>query len=245
MRANFSEEVEGLPFDSEVAVFVGSSYGGDYAFPPLNQIDDCFMTNWKAPRIRAGWGRFKSYYEIEWYYPGYHFIDTSRSLVKMLCKVCEGNNEGSHWPGCDFISHLVYDLRQSHRHRVPLTKAEEMMYMTLFPLGLSEFMETSYQKRSLPEGGYLTEPRVLNNPWFYQGRNAPMGRLVEIAMEHGRIWALDRAHPIPTPEVLAEEIALLCYAMSEPERVKTVYDNLLESISEQMDCYRLTPNLWP
>ena len=94
-RAEFNEEeIEGLPFDPEIEIFVGTSYGGDYPFPPLNRIDDCFMTNWKAPKLREGWGRFKSYYEIEWYYAGYHFIDTSRSLVKMLYRVCEGKNEG-------------------------------------------------------------------------------------------------------------------------------------------------------
>jgi hypothetical protein len=244
-RAEFNEEeIEGLPFDPEIEIFVGTSYGGDYPFPPLNRIDDCFMTNWKAPKLREGWGRFKSYYEIEWYYAGYHFIDTSRSLVKMLYRVCEGNNEGSRWPACDFISHLTYDLRRQRRHREVLTKAEEMMLMTVFPLGLSEFMEHSYQKWSLPERLHLGEPRVLNHPWFYHDRNAPMGRLVEIAVECGRTWALDRTKPIPSPEVLAEEIALLCYAMDEPHQVASARDALLPVITEQMELYRLVPNVW-
>ncbi len=245
MRFDYHEELQALPFDPELKIMVGKSYGGDYSLPPVEEITECFMTNYNAPKIREGWGRFKSCYEVEWYYCGYHYIDTARSLVGMLEEITlDGRRDSSsRWPACDCVGQLVSDLRFTERRKTPPTKAEEMMYTTILPVGLSEFLRHSYIACSLPERVHTTEPRVINNPLFYQDRNAPMGRLVEIAGEHGRIWALDRAKPIPTPEVLADEIASLCYALTNPKRLPVARAILLETITEQMDLYALTPNL--
>lgn len=241
-----SEEVENIPFNPEDRLIFHPGYEEDDGAPffcNYNKIDDCFMCNWKAPKIREGWGRFKSFYEIEWYYPGYHVIDTSRSLVKMIYNACQENSE-THWPGCDCISYLIQDLRLESSQDAPLTKAEKLLFSTLLPVGLSKFMETSYMERSLPERCYPDEPRVINNPLFYQDANTPFGRLVEIAEECGRIWALDRAKPIASANILAEEIALLCHALTTPHRIQEVKAALLPTIAEQMENYKLAPNFF-
>lgn len=239
MRDDYSEMIENLPYDPEVKVMVHCHFDED-ADPHLNKIDTCFMTNWKSLKVRKGWGRFQSYYDVEYTYRGYHFIDTSRSFVRMLCAIREGN-ERTNWPGCDFVSQLVRDLTLTS-YGSALSKANQMLLTTIFPIGLAEFMENSYLHRSLPERVHLNEPRVLNHPQFYQDKHRQIGNLVEIAIERGRLWALDRTKPIPTPEVLAEEIALLCYAIDKPSAIRSIQSHLVTSITTQMNHLRLSPS---
>lgn len=162
----------------------------------------------------------------------------------MLVQQCD-NARDNKWPQCDSIAVLIRDLKSTAVNKKVSKKAEKMLLSTLLPLGLSEFMEASYQHTSLPEKEYLHEPRVLNNPYFYQEKNASYGRLVEFAAEGGRYWTLDRAKPMPTPDVLAEEIALLCFAMKDRKRVISMREALLETITEQMEIFGLIPNLFP
>ncbi len=84
--------------------------------------------------------------------------------------------------------------------------------------------------------------RVLNNPFFYKDRNATERRLVEIAEDNGLRFALDRISVIPTPEVLAREIALLNYGAREPPGViDAVRERLSASIAETMEDWGLIP----
>lgn len=82
---DFEETIGDLLVDPNDRIVIHPAYGDNCELPPLEQIDDCFMNNLEATKVRPGWGRFRSYYEVEWYYSGYHFIDTSRSFRKNAC----------------------------------------------------------------------------------------------------------------------------------------------------------------
>jgi hypothetical protein len=68
-------------------------------------------------------------------------------------------------------------------------------------------------------------------------------RLVEVAEVSGHRYALDRACFLPLPDVIANELALLNYGYSTPERVASIVSNLVDSISEIMSVAGLAANL--
>ncbi len=73
--------------------------------------------------------------------------------------------------------------------------------------------------------------------------NAADNRLVEIAEVSGHRYALDRACSLPSPDVIANELALLNYGYATPEQVAAVASLLVDSISEAMSVAGLAANL--
>ena len=85
--------------------------------------------------------------------------------------------------------------------------------------------------------------RVLNNPFFHKDPNANERRLVEIAEDGGLRFALDRIAVLPSPDVLAREIALLNHGLRDPENVEPVRSKLSASIAETMSDWGLEPTV--
>lgn len=198
----------------------------------VSKIDDCFMSNLDDPIVRSGDEPFKSYYTIEWCYHGYHTIDPSRSIARIVFEQMYLDNDSvSLWPACDRIGRLLYDLGFDWRHP---SKADSVAVWTMFPCGTAKFMAESYWKWSCYLLPYQNTPRVINNPFFYREKSASEKRLVEIAEENGFRYALDRSKYLASPDVFATEIALLNYGYKLPTKRDEAQQRLAKQIHENM-----------
>lgn len=203
----------------------------------VGKIDDCFMSNLDDPVVRSGGETFRSYYTIEWCYHGYHTIDPSRSIARVVFEQMYLDNDSvSLWPACDRIGRLLCDLGFDWHHP---SKADSVAVWTMFPYGTPEFMAKSYWKRSCYLEPHQDVLRVVNNPFFYRDKNASDGRLVEIAEENGFRYALDRSKYLASPDVIAAEIALLNYGYKLPTKRDEAQQRLATQICESMENWGL------
>lgn len=117
--------------------------------------------------------------------------------------------------------------------------------MRKFFLGLSKgtasYLEDSYLKITGLLDKYSGIVRVLNYPQFHSDRNTTEKWLVEIAEDNGIRFALDRTKALPTPDVLAREIAILNHGVKGPQKVDGIAARLEPSIAEMMDDWGLLP----
>ena len=207
----------------------------------VRQIEDCYLNNLDAPVVRAADEPFKSYYSRECCDHGYHVVDLSRSIAAEVIRCMNGENDAtSHWPACDVIGTLMLDLGFAGANA---SCADLLAFAAMFPVGTGAFMADSYLRweryRARPGNALL----VLNNSFFYRSPNVSEKRLIEIAEVNGRRYALDCACFLPSPDVIANELALLNYGYAEPERVAAIASNLVDSISEIMSAAGLAVNL--
>lgn len=195
------------------------------------------LDNTREPIIRCGDEPFTSYYEVEYYCPMRHIIDPSRSLAAPLADyLAEPCTHERLWPWCDVLHHLFVDLGIP---ALPTLQAKRMLFHTLFPRGTSDFLASAYgQSYAMGESNLA---RVLNNPLFYANPNFSEKRLVDIATVSGVHFALDRAMVIPTPAILAREIALLCYGLEAPDRVLPAQTQLTPTIANAFSDWGLEP----
>jgi hypothetical protein len=198
----------------------------------VRQIEDCFLNNLGAPVVRAGGEPFKSYYSRECCDHGYHVVDPSRSIAAEVIRCMNDENDAtSHWPACDIIGTLMLDLGFAGAEA---PRADLLSFATMFPVGTGASMADSHLHwecyRARPGDALL----VLNNPFFYRSPNVSDNRLVEIAEVNGLRYALDRTCYLPSPSVIANELALLNCGYATPERVAAIASNLVDSISAAM-----------
>lgn len=195
------------------------------------------LDNTREPIIRCGEEPFTSYYEVEYYDPMCHVIDPSRSLAAPLVDyIAEPYRSDCLWPWCDVLHHLIVDLGIP---TLPTLRAKRMFFHTLFPRGTSDFLSTAHgQSYAMGESNLA---RVLNHPLFYANPNSSEKRLVTIATELGVHFALDRAKIIPSPTILAREIALLCYGLEAPDRVLPTQTRLTQTITDAFADWALEP----
>lgn len=200
------------------------------------------LQNLAEPVVRNGGEPFKSCCNIEWGCNVCHVIAPSRSLAQPIVDWVEGKIEEPHWAVYDTLSYLVADMLPN---RWNPSRLDTIAFRTMFPDGVAELFANSYAKDScfLPKHDGIV--RVLNNPWFHKDRNANERRLVEIAEDNGLRFALDRIDPIPPPDVLAREIALLNHGLRDPENVEPVRARLAASIAETMSDWGLVPTVCP
>ncbi len=214
-------------------------YCGYDGRPDESMYDDCFLDNRQEPVVRSGGETFKSCYDIEWSYFVYHVIDPSRSRASPVLELMDWGNWDSHWTTCDCISVMIADMGINRRHP---SREDAVAFWTMFPDGVAQALSACYMKDDRFLAKHTDVVRVLNNPFFYKDRNATERRLVEIAEDNGLRFALDRISVIPTPEVLAREIALLNYGAREPPGViDAVRERLSASIAETMEDWGLIP----
>ncbi len=203
----------------------------------VSKIDDCFMSNLEDPIVRSGDEPFKSYYTIEWCYHGYHIIDPSRSIARIVIEQMDLDNDSvSLWPACDRIGRLLCDL--GFVWHCP-SMADSVALWTMFPYGTAEFMADSYWKKSCYLESHQNVLRVINNPFFYREKSVSNRRLVEVAAENGFRYALDRSKYLASPDVLAEEIALLNYGYKLLEKKDEAQQRLAKQIRENMENWGL------
>ena len=207
----------------------------------LRQIENCYLNNLDAPVVRAADEPFKSYYSRECCDHGYHVVDPSRSIAAEVIRCMNGENDAtSHWPACDVIGTLMLDLGFAGANA---SCADLLAFAAMFPVGTGAFMADSYLRweryRARPGNALL----VLNNPFFYRSTNVSDNCLVEVAEVRGRRYALDRTCYLPSPSVIANELALLNYGYAEPERVVAIASHLVDSIPEAMSVLGLAVNL--
>ncbi len=198
----------------------------------LRQIENCYLNNLDAPVVRVGGEPFKSFYSRECCDYGYHVVDPSRSIAAEVIRCLNDENDAtSHWPASDVIGTLMLDLGFVGAEA---TRADLLAFAIMFPIGTGEFLADSYLRweryRAKPGDALL----VLNNPFFYRSPNVSDKRLVEVAEVSGHRYALDRACSLPSPDVIANELALLNYGYATPERVAAVASDLVDSISAAM-----------
>ena len=144
----------------------------------------------------------------------------------------------SKWPPCDAFCFLLLDIGFKRDDLLPSAAAA---FGALFPNGTSAWFSDSYigwpgMAQKTP--GYS---RVLNNPFFYRGRNAVDGKLVEIANESGSSFALDRTMFLPPPSVLAREIALITHGLSGIHAVEEAQRRLEPQIADVFDMWDWVP----
>ena len=193
---------------------------------------ECFFDNLAAPVIRTGGEPFKSCYDIEWSFHIYNLVDPSRSLAKAVIALLDkGNWDEPNWTVCDCLFQLCRDFGMTPH--LP-SRTDRLAFWTMFPKGTADCIANSYMKRE----GFLEKPKgtalVLNNPFFHADKNATEKRLVEIAETDGLLFALDRTKILPSPEVLAKEIALLLHGLRHPESVAPLAGRLSPPIAETM-----------
>jgi hypothetical protein len=219
-------------------VFVYPSYDSP---PDEAAYDDCILDNRREPVIRKGGELFKTCYPVEWSCFVHHVIDPSRSLAAPVVDWLKNpHDKQTMWPIYDYLSQLLYDLGCRGR---PPARTALLFFHTVFPDGTAECLAKSYGKNRHYLEKHADAVRVLNNPWFHKDRNANERRLVEIAEDNGLRFALDRIDPIPPPDVLAREIALLNHGLRDPENVEPVRARLAASIAETMSDWGLVPTV--
>ena len=202
--------------------------------------DVCFLDNRSEPVVRKGDAPFKACYDIEWSYHVCHVIDPGRSLAKPVIDLLEGYITNPHWEDCDCLSVLIADMGINHRQ--PL-REDAVAFWTMFPAGVAEVLSNCYMKDCRFRVQHANAIRVLNNPFFHKDPNANERRLVEIAEDGGLRFALDRIAVLPSPDVLAREIALLNHGLRDPENVEPVRSKLSASIAETMSDWGLEPTV--
>lgn len=202
----------------------------------------CFFDNLSEPILRPGAEPFKSCYSVEWSYHVYNLVDPRRSVVAPIVRLFKISNFDriSKWPVCDCLLVLLRDFGlDAHQP----SRTERIAFQTLFPAETADYLADSYVKLR----GYADfrddTVRVLNNPFFHKDPNANERRLVEIAADGGLRFALDRIAVLPSPDVLAREIALLNHGLRDPENVEPVRARLSASIAETMSNWGLEPTL--
>lgn len=205
------------------------------------EIEDCFLSNLEAPVVRFAGRTFKSYYAVEWCYFGYHIIDPTRSLARMVAR-CVEKAGISPWPQCDFLHMLMRDLGFNPFGGC-VTLADRAAFWTMFPGVMYDFLADSYVSefvRFYPKPDHSVF-RVINNPFFYRDAHASEKRLVVLAETDGVPFALDRTKVVPTPRLLAYEIAVLNHGLHNEGLVRSVRDSLIPVIAEAMSDCKLTP----
>ena len=208
---------------------------------PVESIyDDCFLDNRQEPVVRIGGELFKSCYDIEWGCSRLHIIDPSRSLAAPILEILDWDNGEPNWMTYDCLSRLIADMGINRRHP---SREDAVAFWTFFPDGVSSVLSNSYMHDCSFNAKHADIARVLNNPFFYKDRNATERRLVAIAEDSGLRFALDRIFVIPSPEVLAREIALLNYGIRNPKKVESAQSNLVISIAETMEDWGLNPTV--
>ena len=218
-------------------VFFHCGYDG---IPDETWYDDCFLDNREEPIIRKGGDPFKDCYDIEWSYHISHVVDPCRSLTHPVIKLLDGNYRETHWTACDCLSVLIADMEVNRRYP---SREDVIAFWTMFPDGVAEALSNSYMKDSRFMGRHAEAVRVLNNPFFHKDPNANERRLVEIAEDNGLRFALDRIAILPSPSVLAREIALLNHGLRDPKNVEPVRARLAASIAETMEDWGLEPTV--
>ena len=203
------------------------------------QYGDPEVDNRTQPMIRKGSEPFKSCYDLEWCYHVCHVIDPSRSFVIPVLNMMDWKRTGVSWSVCDMLYVLISDMGIDGRN---LSRENIVAFWTMFPGAVAEALSESVANDESLLERYGDVVRVLNNPFFYKDRNATERRLVEIAEDNGLHFALDRISVIPSPEVLAREIALLNYGAREPpDVIDAVREKLSASIAETMEDWGLIP----
>ena len=212
-----------------------------YDGKPIEEwYDDCVFDNLSAPRVREGGEPFKSCYDIEWSYHVCNLVDPSRSIAKEVVELLGmDHNESSWWPVCDWLFQLCLDFGLDPHQP---SRTDRLAFLSMFPIGAADCFADSYMKRT----GFLDRHRnialVLNNPFFYADKNATERRLVEIAEDDGFLFALDRTKVLPSPQVLADEIAWMNHGVQQPEAVIPLAKRLAPAIAEAMDNWGLIPS---
>ena len=205
------------------------------------QYGDPEVDNRTQPIIRMGSEPFKSCYDLEWCYHVCHVIDPARSLAIPVLNMMDWKSTGVSWSVCDMLYVLISDMGINGRN---LSRTDIVAFWTMFPGAVAEALSESVANDESLLERYGDVVRVLNNPFFHKDRNATERRLVEIAEDNGLRFALDRISVIPTPEVLAREIALLNYGVREPpDVIDAVRERLTVSIAETMEDWGLEPTL--
>lgn len=205
------------------------------------EIEDCFLSNLEAPVVRFAGRTFKSYYAVEWCYFGYHIIDPTRSLARMVAR-CVEKAGISPWPQCDFLHTLMTDLGFNPFGGC-VTLADRAAFWTMFPGVMYDFLADSYVSefvRFYPKPDHSVF-RVINNPFFYRDAHASEKRLVVLAEHEGIHYALDLIKFMPSPEALANEIAWLNHGWEKPGLVPSVRQALTKPIAEVMSDWGLLP----
>lgn len=211
-----------------------------YDGKPLEEwYDDCFFDNLAAPIVREGGEPFKSCYDIEWSYHVCNLVDSSRSIAKGVIELLnKGHDSISLWPLCDCLNRLCLDFGLDPK--CP-SRSDQLAFWTMFPKGAADCLADSYMKRT----GFLEKhrgvPLVLNNLFFHADKNPTDRRLVEIAEDDGFLFTLDRAKYLPSPQVLADEIAMLNHGFEQPKAIASIAQRLTPSIAETMADWGLTP----
>ena len=198
------------------------------------------VDNRTQPIIRKGGEPFKSCYDLEWCYHVCHVIDPARSLAIPVLNLMDWKSTGISWAVCDRLYVLIPDMGISRRK---LSREDIVAFWTMFPGAVAEALSESVANDESLLEKYSDVVRVLNNPFFYKDRNASEHRLVEIAEDNGLRFALDRISVIPSPEVLAREIALLNYGGRNPQNVESAQSNIALSIAETMEDWGLKPTV--
>ena len=196
------------------------------------------VDNRKEPPIRKGDEAFWNAYEIDDGYNCVHIIDPKRSLAAPMLSFQEWGGGTPEWAFCDCLSVLIGDVDIDRWHP---TRGDLIAFWTIFPDGVAQALARCYMKDCSWLAKHAATVRVLNNPWFHKDRNANERRLVEIAEDNGLRFALDRIDPIPPPDVLAREIALLNHGLRDPENVEPVRARLAASIAGTMADWGLSP----
>ena len=142
------------------------------------------------------------------------------------------------WENCDCIYRLVRDFRIN-----PYNPRwhEKILFRTVFPEGTARYLEDSYLKVTALLDKCDGVVRVLNYPQFHSDSNATEKWLVEIAEDNGIRFALDRTKVLPTPKVLAREIAVLNHGVKDSQKVDVIAARLETLIAETMDDWGLLP----
>ena len=203
-------------------------------------FSDCYLDNRTEAIIRRGGEPFLNRFEIEDSYYKSHIVDPSRSLVSPIVELMDWGVGDPHWSDCDCLSVLIANMEISRLHP---SREDVIAFWTMFPDGVGEALSNSYMKDCSLLEKHRNTVRVLNNPFFHKDPNANERRLVEIAEDGGLRFALDRIAVLPSPEVLAREIALLNHGLRDPENVEIVRAKLFSSIAETMADWGLAPTL--
>ena len=208
---------------------------------PEERASECVLNNMNEPVVRSGGEPFKSCYAVEVCYYVNHVVDPSRSLVRPVRDMLNDNCDSiSLWPICDYLVVLVRDCGLEPLHP---KKSDVLAFHTMFPYEAARCLSKSYYGIC----GFMPEHRdcmrVINNPLFYKDSHASERRLVEIADINGFRYAVDRTVALPSPAVLATEIAELNFGHVGKRTVSHIVRKLDRAIMETYGDWGLVSNV--
>ena len=198
------------------------------------------LDNQVEPIIRCGGEPFKRCYDLEEFFYCCQIVDPRRSVAGTIIGFMgNGLIDDLGWEECSMLAHYISDFGIAFNRP---SLESDIAFWTMFPDGVAEALAKRWKEPGL-FAKHGDAVRVLNNPFFHKDPNANERRLVEIAEDGGLRFALDRIAVLPSPDVLAREIALLNHGLRDPENVEPARAKLSASIAETMSNWGLEPTL--